>query len=110
MVVNKFTLIDYGDNKFIHVYDAKQGKYNKNCQDLLRVLKSDYYDEYDGITIPKGTVTYMGRPVALAQNKTDYEYQIKTTGESFSGCNMQMLDMLKIIINLINQDKEKGGE
>ena len=51
------------NEKYFTVYrsKAKQGKYSKGCQDWLKVLKSDYYDEYSKITVPKGTVTYIDR-------------------------------------------------
>lgn len=101
-IVNKFVPIDYGGNKYVYVYDVKQSKYNKNCQDWLKVLKTDYYEEHNNIIIPKGTITYKDSPVVSIKNKSDYEYQIKTTGESFSGKHMQMIDMLNTIMNLIN--------
>lgn len=101
-VVNKFIPIEYENDKHIYVWNAKQGKYNKSCQDCLKILKADYTDKYDNIAVPKGTVTYNGRPIISTTNKAEYEYQIKTTGDSFSGSSTQMIVTLKEIISLIN--------
>lgn len=108
LVVNKFKSIDYSDKteRFIHIYtsEAKIGKYKKECQKHLKILKSDYYEEYADITIPKGTVLYNGVPVELITDKSEYEYQIKTTGEMFSGDSKWMLDYIGDIINIIQNN------
>lgn len=48
LVVNKFVPIKYENEKYFSVRrrGVKQGKYNKGCQDWLKILKEDYYDEY----------------------------------------------------------------
>lgn len=105
LVVNKFKLIDYSDKTdrwvSIHRSLVKWGKYKKGCQDHLKILKKDYYDEWSGITIPKGTVLYCGTPVELETDKTQYQYQIKTTSEMFSGNSNRMLEYINDIINVI---------
>ena len=70
LVVNKFVPIEYEKEKYftVHRRGVKQGKYNKGCQDWLKVLKEDYYDEYRNITVAKGTVTYIDRPVISTNN------------------------------------------
>lgn len=95
LVVNKFVPIEYENEKYFTVYsgEVKQGKYNKGCQDCLKVLKEDYYDEYSRITVPKGTVTYIDRPVAPTDNQSDWKYEVKTTGNALSG-DFDMIEML----------------
>lgn len=87
LVVNKFIPIEYENEKYftVHRKGVKQGKYNKGCQDCLKVLKEDYYDEYRNITVPKGTVTYIDRPVIPTDNQSDWKYEVKTTGSALSG-------------------------
>lgn len=101
LIVNKFIPIKYEGKEYFRVWKSKQRRYNKNCQEWLKVLQSDYYDEYDNITVPNGTVIYQDRPVVLSTNKADYQYQIKTTGESFSGNSTKMIEMLQNIIKAI---------
>lgn len=95
LVVNKFVPIEYKNEKYFTVYrgKVKQGKYNKGCQDWLKVLKEDYHDEYSGITVPKGTVTYIDRPVFPTDNQSDWKYEVKTTGSALSG-DFDMIEML----------------
>lgn len=95
LVVNKFIPIEYENEKYFTVYrgKAKQGKYNKGCQDWLKVLKEDYYDEYSRITVPKGTVTYIDRPVTPTDNQSDWKYEVKTTGNALSG-DFDIIEML----------------
>ena len=95
LVVNKFIPIEYENEKYFTVYreKVKQGKYNKGCQDWLKVLKEDYYDEYRSITVPKGTVTYIDRPVVPTDNQSDWKYEVKTTGSALSG-DFDMIEML----------------
>lgn len=107
LVVNKFEPIDYSDKteRFIHIYSSKKmSKYAKGSQDCLKVLKNDYYEEYSDITIPKGTVLCRGIPVELITDKSKYEYQIKTTGEMFSGDSEMMLDYINDIVNVVKRN------
>lgn len=99
LVVNKFVPIEYKNEKYFTVYrsKAKQGKYNKGCQDCLKILKADYYDEYRDVTVPKGTVTYIDRPVIATDNQSDWKYEVKTTGSALSG-NFNMIEGLLISI------------
>ena len=95
LVVNKFVPIEYENEKYftVHRRGVKQRKYNKGCQDWLKVLKEDYYDEYRNITVPKGTVTYIDRPVIPTDNQSDWKYEVKTTGSALSG-DFDMIEML----------------
>lgn len=47
LVVNKFKPIDYGEDKYVSLYDPKVKSYNKGCQKRLKILKEDYYKQYD---------------------------------------------------------------
>lgn len=95
LVVNKFVPIKYENEKYFTVCRSriKQGKYNKGCQDWLKILKEDYHDEYSDITVPKGTVTYIDRPVIPTDNQPDWTYEVKTTDSTLSG-DLDMIEML----------------
>ncbi len=56
-------------------------------------MKEDYHDEYRGITVPKGTVTYIDRPVIPTDNQPDWKYEVKTTGNASSG-DFDVIEML----------------
>lgn len=93
--MNKFVPIKYENKKYFTVYrgKVKQGNCNKGYQDWLKVLKEDCYDEYRSITVPKGTVTYIDRPVVPTDNQSDWKYEVKTTGSALSG-DFDMIEML----------------
>lgn len=105
LVVNKFKPIDYGEDKYVSLYDPKVKSYNKGCQKRLKILKEDYYKQYEDITVPKGTVLYYGRPVELAR-KDEWNFQIKTTDESLSGDFDEVTELLTSIIKIIDKEKE----
>lgn len=105
LVVNKFKPIDYGEDKYVSLYDPKVKSYNKGCQKRLKILKEDYYKQYDDITVPKGTVLYYERSVELAR-KDEWNYQIKTTGESLSGDFNEVTELLNEILKKINSNRE----
>ena len=109
LVVNKFVPIEYENEKHFTVSrsKSKQGKYNKGCQDWLKILKADYYDEYSKITVPKGTVTYIDRPVIPTDNQSDWTYEVKTTGSALSGNYSRIKNLLSDILNTIKEYKEK---
>ena len=109
LVVNKFVTIEYENEKHFTVSrsKAKQRKYNKECQDWLKILKADYYDEYSKITVPKGTVTYIDRPVIPTDNQSDWTYEVKTTGSALSGNYSRIKNLLSDILNTIKEYKEK---
>ena len=106
LVVNKFKPIDYSDKTSRYIYArGKSGKYNKGCQDCLKVLKEDYYDKYADVSVPKGTVLYHSTPVEVTNDELEYQYQIKTTGDLFSGSADDMENMLSDILYRIRQGK-----
>lgn len=83
LVVNKFVRTDYPYS--IYSREAKMKGYYKGCQNNLKVMKEDYYDKYRDVTIPKGTVLYNNYPVVSVNDKSLWTYQVKTTGDFFSG-------------------------
>lgn len=105
LVVNKFKPIDYGEDKYVSLYDPKVKSYNKGCQKRLKILKEDYYKQYDDITVPKGTILYYERPVELA-DKSEWNYQVKTTGEALSGDFDEVTELLNEILKKINSNRE----
>ena len=105
LVVNKFKPIDYGEDKYVSLYDPKVKSYNKGCQKQLKILKEDYYSRYEDVTVSQGTVLYYGRPVELAR-KDEWNYQIKTTGESLSGSLDEVTELLTSIIKIIDKEQE----
>ena len=102
LVVNKFVPIQYESTRYFRVWKAKQSKYNKGCQSCLKVLKEEYHDKYSSIIVPKGTVTYYDQPVISTKNKSEFDYQIKTTGDAFSGNFEKIKGLLNEIINKID--------
>ena len=108
LVVNKFVPIQYnGQNIYLYGCDIKAGKYDKGCQDCLKVLKNDFV--YYSTTIPKGTVLYNKCPVKATTDELEFQYQIKTTGDSFSGDAHVMENMLSDILYRIRQGKIKDN-
>lgn len=105
LVVNKFKPIDYGEDKYVSLYDPKVKSYNKGCQIQLKILKEDYYSKYEDVTVSQGTVLYYGRPVELA-DKSEWNYQVKTTGEALSGDYHEITELLKSILKKVNSSRE----
>lgn len=103
LVVNKFKPIDYGEDKYVSLYDPKVKLYNKGCQKQLKILKEDYYSKYADVTVSQGTVLYYGRPVRLV-NKNKWNYQIKTTGECFSGDIKKITELLNKILEKVKEE------
>lgn len=108
LVINKFKPICY--DRTVVLFRPKVKLYNKWCQKELKVLKEDYCDDYDSfsvITISKGTVVYRDRPVEIV-DKSEWNYQIKTTGESFIGNSNYILKLINDISEIIKTDNLKG--
>ena len=103
LVVNKFKPIDYGEDKYVSLYDPKVKSYNKGCQKQLKILKEDYYSKYADVIVSQGTVLYYGRPVELAC-KEEWDYQVKTTGECFSGDIKKITELLNTILEKVREE------
>ena len=101
-IVNKFKNKRFdGKIHFIGMY-SKNRPYFKNYKNGLRILTDDYHDSYYNETYKKGQVICHGYPVEIV-NKDEWEYQIKTTGESFSGNKDNLITLLGSIENIIDQ-------
>lgn len=105
LVINKFKPIDYGEDKYVSLYDPKVKSYNKGYQKQLKILKEDYYSKYEDVTVSQGTVLYYGRPVELV-DKSEWNYQVKTTGEALSGDYHEITELLKSILKKVNSSRE----
>lgn len=100
LVVNKF---EYDKSYGGHccVWGGKQKPYHKQTK-ALRVLKEDvvqkgYNAETSGYDvthiIPEGTVLKHSHPIRLA-DKSKWTYEIKTTGDCFSGSCEEILEYI----------------
>lgn len=101
LVVNKFEYVLFNGYR-PNIYHAKQKTYNTGCQNCLKELKKDFYYAYLDVIFPKGTVLYNHHPVKLV-DKHEWEYQIKTTSDCFSGDMDRILKLLNEIINKIKE-------
>lgn len=102
LVINKFKYM-FPDKSFPIWTKGKRAKnYNKNTK-WLTIQQGDYEDDYSQFpeVVKDGTVLYYNRPVVSTDNKSIWTYQIKTTGECFSGNNKEMEHMLSEIMNII---------
>ena len=98
LVVNKFT--DIYKDKYYSIHDTgKEKKYGKGTQEWLRVLKFNHTN--GEITIPKGTVTYHGSPVKPTKDKSEWKYEVKTTGNMFRGDIIEIQKLLNDILYTI---------
>lgn len=104
LVVNKF--VDIHKNHIVRVYDKGRNKrYGQGTQSWLNVLNNDQTD-WCGVFVPKGTVTYCGSPVVPTNDKSKWNYEVKTTGNSFGGNAEEITKMLGYIQGIINENIE----
>lgn len=109
LIVNKFLYKDYSKktNRIVEVNNTGRDNcktYHKGCQPCLKELKKDYLDTYATVTIPKGTVLYNGYPVELTTKPENYIYEIKTTSDAFSGDYSEVMDMIKSIREVMDDN------
>ena len=107
LVVNKFDYKRTDEGRVIHVYDRDRKtvkKYNDGCQDQLKVLKREYECTYEQCVLEAGTVLYNGYAVELT-SKENWYYQIKTTGDLFSGNQVDILELIDEVKKLIEANK-----
>lgn len=112
LIVNKFLYKDYSKktSRIVRVNNTGRDNcktYHKDCQSCLKELKRDHLDTYATVTIPKGTILYHGYPIEPTNNPENYRYQIKTTGDAFSGDSTDMMAYLEMIAEIM---KEHNGE
>lgn len=109
LIINKFVNIDYSQytDNYIYTFDTNRKnskQYHIGCQSNLKQLKRDYdYKEYN-LIVPKGTVIYYDRPVISTSDKSLWDFQIKTTGESLSGDYNTIMQLLSQIRQEIVRD------
>ncbi len=111
LVVNKFEYMSFPDDKYPYIYrsDNKRiwKRYVEGCQTSLVELTIDYQDKYRNWSIPKGTVLYNYRPVQIVP-KSQWDYQLKTTGTAFSGNRSEMFILLSRIEDIISERGEQN--
>lgn len=104
LVINKF--VKMYPNEYVHSSnwgtEKKNGKrktYNKNTKDLY--IQQFNEISWSGKEIPKGTILYFSEPVIASDNKYDWNYKVKTSGDSFSGDIDLIEDLLSNILYVI---------
>lgn len=107
LVINKFrTMVNEdGGRDFISAY-SKNRPYHKNSKDL-RVLTADYYYSHKQKTYEAGQVVYDGYPVELIDNKEEWTFQIKTTGDALSGTFGEITLLLTNIFEKVCEANER---
>lgn len=106
LIVDKF-VFDRQYGRYCRLYgrDTKTKSYAKGTD--LKVLRVDtvhsegYGDDSKAYTVPKNTILYYDSPVKLA-DKSEWNFKIKTTGESFSGDINKINKLIDEIKNIIN--------
>ena len=106
LVVNKFRdMVDENGRKdFISTY-SKNRPYHKHSKDL-RVLTDDYYYSPTQRTYKTGQVIYGCYPVELIDNKEEWTFQIKTTGDALSGTFGEITLLLTNIFQKVCETNE----
>lgn len=100
LVINKFKRMTINGKIAFVGYIGQTKNYAKGCKGLS-VLKADFYYGYLNTTFRAGQVLYDGYPVELTDSK-EWTYQIKTTGDSFSGNLEEMSWLIAQITKLFN--------
>ena len=103
LVVNKFT---YTDNNPC-IFNGNTKLYNTKCQSGLKILRDDY-NYRNNTVITKGTALYFGRVVEPTNNKSNWNFQIKTTGDSFSGDSQLIEGYIDNVLEIINSYRLDG--
>ena len=100
LVVNKFdyTIGEEGYYKRIDVNKTNSKKYENGCKDL-KVVTSKIV-QHDGSIVKAGQVLYHNYLVKIVP-KDKWDYQIKTTGDMFSGNAKELLEYIDNIIDII---------
>ena len=102
LVINKFRIMA---REFISAY-SKNRPYHKHSKDL-RVLTDDYYYSPTKRTYKAGQVVYGGYPVELVDNKEEWTFQIKTTGDALSGTFGEITLLLTNIFERVCETNER---
>lgn len=104
LIVNKFLYTQTGAGYYPRILTNRYNsrKYNKDCQDFLKVLTKECKDRDE--ILPVGTVLYKDCPVNTTNNKEAWDYEIKTTGSMFSGDYAEMIGLLDQIKKIIEEE------
>ena len=102
LVINKFRIIE---RSFISSY-SKNRPYDKHSKDL-RVLTDDYYYYPNNKTYKSGQVIYNHYPVELVDNKEEWSFQIKTTGDALSGTFEEITFLLNNILGKVCETNDR---
>ncbi|MBR5604231.1 MAG: hypothetical protein IKW51_08480 [Bacteroidales bacterium] len=107
LVINKFKdIVDKnGRRDFISSY-SKNRPYHKHSKDL-RVLTADYYYSPTHKTYKAGQVIYCGCHVELIDNKEEWVFQIKTTGDALSGTFNEIASLIMNIYGKVCEANER---
>lgn len=98
-------------NKYEHNYNIYPWTIHQDSKPYLgskylKILISNY--EHEDYTcgkiwrVPKGMILADCRPVKLV-NKNKWKYEIKTTGNAFSGDKQEIIKYFNEIVSIINQ-------
>ncbi len=100
LVVNKFAYIQNkeGYRRRVDATGKNAMNYAVGCKDLKKVTKR--IKDIDGNCVEVGQVLYHGYPVSLAP-KSSWDYQIKTTGDMFSGNKNEITKYIEEINKII---------
>lgn len=100
LLVNKFDYIHDNDGYRRCFYPTTKNSitYASGCRDLKKV--TDRIEGYNKTYAEVGQVLYHGYPVKLIPKK-NWDYQIKITGDMFSGNSKEMIDYIDDIVKII---------
>lgn len=111
LVINKFKPMEIEGVQYprIHRTDKNNSRiYAKGCQNGLKKLIKEYKHKASWCesewSVPIGAVIYHDVPVKIVP-ENEWEYQIKTTGDLFSGNSYKMEELLNLILQIIKQKK-----
>lgn len=107
LVVNKFRYTLENGKYRISTYSKSRDStvYVKGCQDQLRKLIKPRQSYSCGNVCPVGTVVYYGYLIEKCPVE-EYDFQIKTTGDLFSGNAAQLTEVLEEITEKIGEYKK----
>ena len=107
LVVNKFRYTLENGKYRISTYSKSRDStvYVKGCQDQLRKLVKPRQSYICGSVCPAGTVVYYGYLIEKCPVE-EYDFQIKTTGDLFSGNAAQLTEVLEEITEKIGEYKK----
>lgn len=105
LVINKFKRVKQENGLYRYIACNRYKRYAKGCQSSLCVLTEDYISDtyYDYEVFHAGQVIYEGYPVELV-DKSEWNFQIKTTGDALSGDIGTITMLLNEIIGRILSD------